>query len=436
MSIDVASHFPPDGKAELERTVAAHMRAIKGSHILQIADEVRALKRSGRRVADFTVGDFASSEFPIPDVLRRKIAEAIDAGETNYPPAPGTPELRNAIARFYDKSLGLAYPTESVIVASGARPVLYGTWRLFVEPGDRTLSFVPAWNAGYYADLTGARHTFVPTTPETNFHPTVAQVADNLQGMSLLSLTSPSNPTGTMLDRDVLGGIAEAVVAENKRRTSGRPLMMIYDQVYWMLRAKERPHYNPVSLVPAVAPYVVQVDAISKCFAATGLRLGWAVMPSYLSGRMSMLIGHVGAWAPRPVQTATAWFLEHPEEIETYETKMLEGVFARLNKLYDGLMGMKARGLPVDAVRPQGGIYLSFRVDLIGKGFDTNEAIRKALLEDASVAVVQFQAFDLAADTGWFRMSVGAIGLDAIDEALERIESTLQKWLARDKRSA
>jgi len=181
---------------------------------------------------------------------------------------------------------------------------------------------------------------------------------------------------------------------------------------------------------------IVQVDAISKCFAATGLRLGWAVMPSYLAGRMSMLIGHVGAWAPRPVQTATAWFLEHPDEIETYEEKMLEGVFARLNKLYDGLMGMKARGLPVDAVRPQGGIYLSFRVDLIGRGFDTNEAIRKALLEDASVAVVQFQAFDLAADTGWFRMSIGAIGLDAIDEALERIESTLQKWLARDKRSA
>ena len=80
-------------------------------------------------------------------------------------------ELRNAIARFYDSSLGLAYPTETVIVASGARPVLYGTWRLFVEPGDRTLSFVPAWNAGYYADLTGAQHTFIATTPETNFHP-------------------------------------------------------------------------------------------------------------------------------------------------------------------------------------------------------------------------------------------------------------------------
>jgi aspartate aminotransferase len=136
------------------------------------------------------------------------------------------------------------------------------------------------------------------------------------------------------------------------------------------------------------------------------------------------------------VQTATAWFLEHPDEIATFQRTMLDGVFARLNKLYDGLMGMKARGLPVDAVRPQGGIYLSFRVDLIGRGFDTNEAIRKALLEDASVAVVQFQAFDLAADTGWFRMSVGAIGLGAIDEALERLESTLSRWLARDKRSA
>jgi aspartate aminotransferase len=431
MSIDVASYFPKDGKAALVQAMPAHMRSIKGSHILQIADEVRALKRQGRSVADFTVGDFAPGEFPIPESLRVHIGQALEAGETSYPPAPGTPELRGAIARFYARELGLEYPTESVIVASGARPVLYGTWRLFVEPGDRTLSFVPAWNAGYYADLCKAEHVFVPTTAETNFHPTVEQVADNLKDVQLVNLTSPSNPTGTMIDRDALAGIAQAIVAENRRRTTQRPVMLIYDQVYWMLRAPGMVHHNPVSLVPEVAPYVLQVDAISKSFSATGLRLGWTVMPAYLAPRMSMLIGHIGAWAPRPVQTATAWFLDHPEEIAAFHEVMLAGVFARLNRLYDGLVAMKRRGLPVDAVRPQGGIYLSFRADLIGRGFSTNEEIRRRLLEEAGVAIVQFQAFDLADDTGWFRMSIGAIGLDAIDGALERMESTLAKWVGR-----
>jgi hypothetical protein len=142
-------------------------------------------------------------------------------------------------------------------------------------------------------------------------------------------------------------------------------------------------------------------------------------MPSYLSGRMSMLIGHVGAWAPRPVQTATAWFLEHPDEIETYEEKMLEGVFARLNKLYDGLMGMKARGLPVDAVRPQGGIYLSFRVDLIGRGSTpTRRSARRSSRTRAWRGPVP--GLRSRRGHGVVPDEHRAIGLDAIDEALER----------------
>ena len=105
---------------------------------------------------------------------------------------------------------------------------------------------------------------------------------------------------------------------------------------------------------------------------------------------------------------------------------MQEAVSSRLQKLYNGIKKMKGKGLPVDAIAPQGAIYLSFKVDLPALGFSSNEAVRNWLLESAGVAVVPFQAFDLPDESGWFRMSVGAATLTELDQALERIERLLE----------
>jgi len=237
-------------------------------------------------------------------------------------------------------------------------------------------------------------------------------------------INSPLNPTGTVISEEVLRGIATALVEENRGRE--RPCMLLFDQVYWMLRTGDTQHMNPVALVPECAPYVVQVDAISKCFAATGLRVGWGVLPSYLQPKMKALIGHMGSWAPRPEQLATAWFLSSPDRVETAMKEMREQVEARLGRLYQGISSMRDRGLPVDAIAPQGAIYLSFKMDLAGHGYEDNESIRKLLLHRAGIAVVPFQAFDLPDENGWFRMSIGAVGLDDIDGALERLEGLLR----------
>jgi len=100
-------------------------------------------------------------------------------------------------------------------------------------------------------------------------------------------------------------------------------------------------------------------------------------------------------------------------------------VSQRLQFLYRGIMDMRKRGLPVNAVAPQGAIYLSFHVDLIGEKYKTNEAIRSLLLMEAGVAVVPFQAFDMKEENGWFRMSVGSCSMDDLSRALERIETLL-----------
>ena len=423
--IRIADHLPTDATAAAQAALTPTAFAMKGSMILRIAQQVRGLIAEGRPVANYTVGDFKPAQFGIPPELAAKITEHVRAGDTNYPPSDGIPELREALSDFYAERLGLDYGPDGFCVGSGARPPIYASWQLFVQPGDKTVSFLPMWNVGYYAKLFQSDHHYVPTQAENNFFPTVAQARDAMRGARMVLINSPLNPTGTAISPEVMKGIAEALVEENKGRE--RPCMLVYDQVYWMLKAKDTVHANPVALVPECAPYVVSIDAISKSFAATGLRVGWGVAPPYIKAKMKALIGHIGAWAPRPEQMATAWFLRNPERVDAYMADMNAAVTERLSRIYEGIQSMKAEGLPVDAIAPQGAIYLSFRVNVVGsERFPDNESVRAWLLEEAGTAVVPFQAFDLPDENGWFRMSIGAVGLDDIDASLDRIRTALK----------
>lgn len=424
MSINIQEHLDDDTDDACRRAVTESVDGLRGSQILAIATSVRALLAEGKEVCNLTVGDFKPSEFPVPDLLVQEIQAAVARGETNYPPSDGLPVLREAIAGLYERELGLDYGADGVVVCSGARPVLYATWRLFTDPGDKTVSFLPAWNVGYYAHIFQTDHHFIGTAPETNFFPTVDQVKAALPGTRLLVMNSPLNPTGTVIDKDVLRGIAQAIVDENKRRGSAPPCMLMWDAVYWQLTKDAFPFYSPVQLVPEVAPYVVHIDAISKGFAATGLRVGWAVLPPYLQKKMKAVIGHMGAWAGRPEQIATAALLNNENVVSTYNQWIKREINARLDALYAGITAMKADGLPLDAIEPQGAIYLSFRVDLPGR---TNESIRALLLDEAGMAVVPFQAFDMPEDSGWFRISVGAVGQAEIPPMLARLERLIQR---------
>jgi aspartate aminotransferase len=423
MTVEINAHLPADTRQATSAAVTEVVDGLRGSQILAIATAVRAMVADGHEVCNLTVGDFKPAEFPVPNKLVKETQSALERGETNYPPSDGLPVLRQAIADLYKRDLGLDYGPGGVVVCSGARPVLYGTWRLFTNPGDKTVSFLPAWNVGYYAHLCQTDHHFIRTSPETNFFPTVEQVREAIKGARLLVMNSPLNPTGTVIEPEVLRGIAEAIVEENRSRGDAPPCMLMWDAVYWQLTKEEYPFYSPVQLVPEIAPYVVHIDAISKGFAATGMRVGWAVLPPYLQPKMKALIGHMGAWAGRPEQIATAALLNDTEAVAEYNRWIKTEIDARLDTLYAGIMDMKSQGLPVDAIEPQGAIYLSFRVDIADR---TNESIRSMLLEEAGMAVVPFQAFDLNEDSGWFRISIGAVGTEEIKPLLERLGATIR----------
>jgi len=253
-----------------------------------------------------------------------------------------------------------------------------------------------------------------------------------VRGARLLVLNSPLNPSGTAFSGDALAEICDLVLEENARRGPGeRPLFLLYDQVYWMLTFAGTRHMDPVSLRPEMRDCTVYVDGISKSFAATGVRVGWIVGPADVVKRMGSILGHVGAWAPRAEQVATAALLADTAAIEAYRQEMLREVYARLEAVHAGLASIGERGCPVEVVRPMGAIYLSVRFPLhgavtpAGKTLRSNDDIRHYLLEAAGVAVVPFQAFGLAEETGWFRLSVGAVSKEEIPETLARLERAL-----------
>ena len=130
--------------------------SLVGSEILKIAADVRALAADGREVCNLTVGDFAPSEFRIPDALEHGIVDALHRGETNYPPSDGMLALREAVRALYERELGFTPALESVIVTGGSRPGIYATYRALVDPGDRVVYPAPSWNNNHYVHLVGA----------------------------------------------------------------------------------------------------------------------------------------------------------------------------------------------------------------------------------------------------------------------------------------
>src|SRR2546421_4428484 len=200
------------------RGLSGMAKGLIGSEILRIASEIRTAITAGQKIANFTVGDFSSREFPIPDCLRDGTLRALAAGETNYPPSDGVLRLREAVREFWRERLQIEVPLDSVVIAGGSRPVIYATYRALVEPGDVVVYPVPSWNNNHYCHLVSARGVALTTHAEEGFLPTAAALQPHLRTARLVALNTPLNPAGTVIRADELRRITEAIVAENRRR--------------------------------------------------------------------------------------------------------------------------------------------------------------------------------------------------------------------------
>ncbi|MCS7027526.1 MAG: aminotransferase class I/II-fold pyridoxal phosphate-dependent enzyme [Bacteroidia bacterium] len=407
---------------------------LKGSDILKIANRLRDMIAQGERVCNLSVGDFSPKEFQIPQTLKKLIIQSYQNNETNYPPSYGTIELRKAVQAFYKRKFGLEYELDEIQITSGSRPVTHAFYSCTLDPNHTLLYPVPSWNNDLYAVLTQAKEIRLLTKPENGFHPVREELEPHIEKANVLALCSPSNPTGTMFTEKAIRGICELVLQENERRKGKqKPLYVLFDSVYWMLTFGKYKHYNPVVLYPELKNYVVIVDGISKCFAATGVRVGWGLGPKHLISKMTHVIAHAGAWAPRAEQIALAQYLYLDEDIEEYVQKTKQEISQRLNKLYEIMQHLAQKGYPVYAIEPQGAMYLSVQFNLFGKKtpqgvvLQNNSQIAEYLLEYAKLGIVPFQAFGYPEENGWFRLSVGAVSMQDIDWLAETIEKAMMQ---------
>lgn len=407
---------------------------LHGSEIIKIAGEINELKRQGQNIANLTIGDFDSNIYPIPAELKQGIVDAYRHNQTNYPPADGILDLRQSVSAFLKSRFGLEYAANQILISGGSRPLIYSTYLAVVDPGDKVVFPAPSWNNNHYCDLTGAEAVIIPATPENNFMPTAAEIAPHIKGATLLALCSPLNPTGTMFTKKDLEEICDLVIAENKTRLAGeKPLYLLYDQIYSQLTFGRHEHFNPVTLRPELKDVTIFIDGASKCFAATGVRVGWGFGPAHVINHMKAIVGHMGAWAPKAEQVAMAAYLKQDDLVNGYLSELKGNIQNSLNTLYQGFKDLKSEGFNVDAIEPMGAIYLTIKIDYIGKTtpdgalLKTSADINFYLIKAAGVAFVPFSAFGTADEVPWFRVSVGASTLQDIQQILPRIKDALFK---------
>ncbi len=402
-----------------------------GSEIIKIGNEVNELKRKGAEIANLTIGDFDPSIFPIPEELKEEIIAAYNDHQTNYPPADGILPLREVVSGLLKERYALDYTPQEVLISAGSRPLIYSTFLALLDPGDKVIYPAPSWNNNHYCHLTGAAGVAIESLEENNFMPIASQIQPHLKGATLLALCSPLNPTGTMFSAAQLTEICDLVIAENASRSATeKPLYIMYDQIYSLLTFGKE-HINPVTLRPALKDYTIFIDGISKCLAATGVRVGWGFGPAAVIDKMKAILGHMGAWAPKAEQVAVAKYFKNTKQVDAFLGNFKTKIQASLSEIYNGFQKLKEEGFAVDAIEPMGAIYLTLKIDYIGKTTPEGKLLKDSadvnfyLIKAAGAALVPFAAFGNDDQMAWFRASVGGCSLKAIQDMMPRIKTAL-----------
>jgi aspartate aminotransferase len=401
---------------------------------VRLGADIKEKINKGEKIYNFTIGDFDSSIFPIPKKLEHEIMEAYKKGFTTYPPAEGILPLRQSVSKFIKEREGLDYEANEILIAAGGRPLIYALYRAIVDKDDKVIYSVPSWNNNHYVHFVEGQHVVIEAKAENNFMPLAEEIKPHLKGAALIALCSPLNPTGTIFKKKELEDICDLVLQENMERgAEEKKLYVMYDQMYWTLTYGDSKHYNPVSLRPEMKDYTIFIDGISKSFASTGVRVGWALGPQHVLNKMKAINSHVGAWSPMAEQHATAKYLVQTEAIDKYFEHYKKELEDRLRLIHEGFQKLKNEGFGVDSIAPQAAIYLTIQIDLIGKKTHDEKILEKQkdvteyILNEAKLAVVPFYAFGASKNSNWYRLSVGTCKKDEINEMLYKLKEALEK---------
>lgn len=386
--------------------------AVQPSATLAAGAKARQLRAQGIHVYDFSLGE---PDFNTPDHIIEAAVQAMKAGHTHYTPVAGIPELRQAIVRWYRKTYGLDYQPEQVIVSNGAKHSIHNALASIVGPGDEVIIPTPYWVS--YSDLvqmTGAKYVLVPTTSETGFKMTPAQLRAALTPRSrLLMLNSPSNPTGAVYQRQELEALADVVLEAR--------LAVLSDEIYEQLLYGQARATCFASLRPELIERTITISGASKTYAMTGWRMGWALGPLHVIQAMSNVQSQQTSCPNSIAQYASIAALEGDQQCVA---QMVWEFAARRELVCARLQAMPGiRLLP-----PDGAFYAWFDVSsyfgrsLAGQLVRDSTDFCRVALEVAHVNLVQGSAFGAE---GYVRLSF-ATSREQLQGGLEALEKLLR----------
>ncbi len=380
---------------------------------MSVTARAAALRADGRDVIGLSAGE---PDFDTPEPIREAAVAAIRAGETRYTPVPGTDALRDAVAAKLARENGLHYGRDEVMVSTGAKQCLYNLAAAVLDAGDEAIIQAPYWVS--YPDivrLVDGVPEIVETDERTHFRLTPdtldAAVSDRTR---LLILNSPANPTGIAYTRDELAALGEVL--------QGYPdVLVASDDIYEHIHWGGAPFANIVNACPALRERTVVINGVSKAYAMTGWRIGYAAGPAPVITAMARVQSQSTSCASSVSQAAALAALEHGGEA----IAPMREAFRRRHDL----LVSRLDALPGVRCRPAEGTFYCFpdcrRLirELPQVGDDT--ALAEWLLEHAEVAVVPGSAFGLP---GRLRFSF-ATSEERLSEAVDRIERCLAEAL-------
>lgn len=386
--------------------------SVQPSATLAAGAKAKQMKAEGINVYDFSLGE---PDFATPEHICTAADKAMQKGHTRYTAASGIPELRAAVARCYQKTYGISYTPEQVIVSNGAKHSLHNALAATVGPDDEVIIPTPYWVS--YSDLvemTGAAYVLVPTTLESGFKMTPDQLRAAVTPRSrLLMLNSPSNPTGAVYTHKELEAIADVVLEKN--------LAVISDEIYERLVFDNARATCFATLRPGLAERTITISGASKTYAMTGWRVGWALGPLPVIKAMGNVQSQQTGCPCSVSQYAALAAVEGDQECVERMRREFEArrdlVCARLRKM----PGVKS-------FVPQGAFYAFFDVSahfgrtLSGRTVTDSVSFCLAALECAHVNVVAGSAFGAE---GYVRLSY-ATSREQLQAGLDRLEQFLR----------
>ena len=393
--------------------LATRVGRIQPSPTMAMAARAKALAAQGIDVVDFGVGE---PDFDTPDSIKEAAIAAIRAGFTKYTPPAGTDELKRAIIARLDADRGLRYQPNEVVVSCGAKHSLYNLAQALFEAGDEVIIPAPYWVS--YPDqvlLNDATPVVVPTTEDSGFvlDPRRLEAAITPRTKALI-VNSPSNPTGAGYTKDQLERIADVALRHH--------LIVISDEIYGQIVYDGFRHVSIASLSPEMKANTVVVDGVSKTYAMTGWRIGYAAGPAALMTAVATMQSQSTSNPASISQKAAVAALTGPR---TSIERMVVEFAARRDEMVQRLAAMPG----VTCFRPQGAFYAFPDVAwYYGKraGSTTiknSDDLATYLIEEARIAVVAGEGF--GADRH-VRLSY-ATSLDRIRIGLDRMSAALSK---------